>query len=170
MIKVVSTHKKIIISVLCGVAIVIAGSFAWIVLRSPSNIEDELIASPLIEDVQITALDRTRSDGVDAGLAFYDDEIDRREDSGQKRQLLLYKSSFAQAAGRFDDALASAQEADKIESDIATTIALAAAYEVGGDKRRAISYYEKVLEILPKEGIEARDNYVFELKIEELRQ
>jgi tetratricopeptide (TPR) repeat protein len=160
-------NKKIVL-IAAGSLLVILVLALVIIKMIPSNgNEDEL---PSLETTQDKAQSYIDSGDIDGGLKFYDEQIEARKDENEKKILLVYKANFAQSAGRFNEALEIAQQADAVAADISTSRALAQAYEAQGNKEQALIYYKKLLELSPKEGMGARYNPIWEEKIQELEQ
>jgi tetratricopeptide (TPR) repeat protein len=149
----------------------LVGAAVWTQLASVDKKEEPVVLVP-IDNIRISADEYTKDNDVDGGLAFYDEEINKRENNEEKKQLLLYKSDFARNAGRPSEALDAAKKADQITSDTATTQALAEASEAAGNKEEAIAYYRKMIETVENSGDEMAASYtiLWEAKVKELEQ
>jgi tetratricopeptide (TPR) repeat protein len=143
----------------------VLGWQAW--LRSDTG--SSASVKPLSADEALAiAMSYSDRGDIKGGLEFYDNQIREHKDSNEKQQLLVYKSDFALKAGRYDDAVGTAKQADAIKSNTATMTMLARAYEGQGNKQKAVSYYKKLLNAAPKDGMGSRPRGEWEQKIQEL--
>lgn len=91
-------------------------------------------------------------DDFEGAFEHYDKQIEAAQDNRQKKSLLVKKSLLARDIGEYDVAIASAKQADEIDSDTQTMRALADAYAANGDKEQALTYYRKLLVFEKVEG------------------
>ncbi len=159
-------NRKIVF-ITAGSLLVVVALALVIIKMIPSGGDEPL---PSVEDAQNGAFSFTENNDIDGGLKYYDEQIEARENTDEKKALLLHKSSFAQSAGRFDEALKAAQQAGAIAPNAGTAEAIARAYEAQGDKEQALIYYKKLLELSPKDGLGSRYIPVWEEKIRELEE
>lgn len=127
---------------------VVSGVLIWWMLRPPTNpVEDESATLVPIETVQALALDDAGRGDLDAAFRLYDWQIAARPNGDEKRELLLSKSSLATSRGRFNHAIAAAQQVLSIsgKDDPEALRALAEAYAASGDKTQALAAYKRIL-------------------------
>lgn len=165
------TRKKLILALGAIVSVIAIGFAAWMLLMNSRSEEPSVSEDTKTFDAIIaTSAEYSEKGDIDGGLVYYDEQIQQTKDEDEKKQLLVYKASFAQKAGRLDDAIGAAEQAKEIELDFKTAQALALAYDTKGDKTQAILYYKKMLEFSPQEGMSARYNPVWEDRIRELEE
>lgn len=172
-IKLPPAQSKLLIGgIVLGLLVVSVGAFVLVRLL-PQEQKGGTTTSISADDIKSLSLDYVDSGDVDGGLKFFDDNLEKHKDNNEeRRKLLLHKADFAQKMGRADVALETAKKADQIDSDIATTQALAKAYEAVGNKQEAVVYYKKMIDIVIESGDEMASSYVifWEDKIRELEQ
>lgn len=166
-IRLVSISKTTLIALAIGLLLVTG--FAALVKWAPFS-KHELPVPISPEEVHASSLEYVSKGDASGGLEYYDEQIDNAQNSGEKRQLLIYKADFAQRVNRPDDAIAAVRQADDISSGSDTVQALAMAYEASGNKEQAIIYYRKIIDMSPDDDMEASYISLWEKKIEELQQ
>jgi tetratricopeptide (TPR) repeat protein len=161
-------QKKMVFVIIVIIVASLAVGLAWKTFY-PSDKEaiPEFVAVP-ISDIQLAAAHYTQNGDVQGGLAYFDSQIQQRENVDEKQLLLIYKSNFASDAKRYDVALDAAKQADALKSDASTAVALARVYELSGDKRQALTYYKKALDKSDKSTQNSRSQGMLEYKITEL--
>lgn len=156
---------------LAGVAVVILviiAAIGWQAWRGFGDSVDSSVQPLSMNQALSIAMTYDDRGDVEGGLKFYDGQIKGRKDENEKQQLLLYKSDFALKAGKYDEAINAAKQADAIKSNTASMTALARAYEGQGNKQKAAEYYKKLLDAAPKDGMGSRFNSEWEQKLKEL--
>lgn len=175
-IKLTTKQKKICLSIILLVVIIVGCLVAFMKLTPDESKEDDTqspVVSETIERVQAEAAEYTESGDTEGGLLYYDDQVAGAESSTEKQILLVYKAYFAFDAGNYDAAIDAAKQADAISSTPTTMTVLAKSYELKGDKEQALIYYKKLNAIKqPDDGGMTRDqpNQSWEDKIRELEQ
>lgn len=162
------TYKKALLGMVAIILLVAMGVTMWLLWPKPDTNSTPVVAFAPIEEVATTALNYSEQQDIAGGLAYYDSQINGRKNEDEKYQLLLYKSSFALDAKKYDEAINAAKSADAIKNSPGAAVALARAYQGKGEKQQAITYYKKALELSPKEGMGARYNATLEQEIKEL--
>lgn len=97
----------------------------------------------------------------------YDDAISKAETPEQKSMILLSESTMYFNDGKYDEALALAEEAESIIENYSATDAIARIYEIKGDKQNAIKYYQKTINLVDKSQPMSSDDiqyYNFKIK------
>lgn len=164
------TRKKLLLGLIICLLVFVGGTVAWITIKSDADNSTDNIpvgtkVTP-IEDVRISAQKYAEDNDVDGGLAYYNQQIEAREDGKEKSELFLSKADFALSNERHGEALDAARSADELHSDLSTTLSLAKIYEAQGNKEEALKYYQKMLDNL---GVQGRDGDRWQQKVEELR-
>ena len=176
-IKLTAKQKKVAIGVATGflVLCVAVGAVRLMDNSQKTSEKKEVDFIRLVGRTQVEATDHLNNDDVDGGLALYDSQIKIQNGDNEKKALLVFKSNFAVLAGRYDEAITIAKQADDMGSDATTLKAVAEAYEANGDKNQAVEYYKKLLEVRgPAEGstedslIKEKPGPSIEYKIKEL--
>ena len=167
-IRLTSTRRKIIFAV--ASLVVIAGAVAaWIILSPSSEKAPPPVATPVdIDSIQAEAGSYVNAGDLDGGLKFFDEQIEARDDPEDKQQILLHKSYFANNLDHPQIALEAAEQADAMNSNTATMVALAELHEQQGDNRKALEYYQKILDLSTENGGSVRLDGKWRRKIEEL--
>ena len=108
MVKFLPIHKKA--SLIALAAILVVGVFAVYVVREKGDREQQGAIS--LEEVQLTAAEFAAKEDIDGGLAYYDEQITGIKDSEDKQTMLILKSRFAVGAGRHEEAISAAKDAE----------------------------------------------------------
>lgn len=163
-------QKKLVFAAIATIVVLLVIGLSWKTFySSEKEVSPEFVAVP-ISDIQLAAAHYAQNGDTQGGLAYFDSQIQQRENVGEKQLLLIYKSNFASNAKRYDVALDAAKQADALKSDASTAVALARAYELSGDKRQALTYYKKALEKSDKTTQNSRSQGMLEYKIKELEK
>lgn len=167
--RIAVTKKKAIIGAI--VALLILAGLGAVMVYIAYDLKEQArapVETVPVEDVQ-EALNKFAKDGkADEGIAFVDAQIKAQKGQDEKQELLVQKSQFATKVGRTDIALDAAKKADDMDSGLASSLALAEAYERLGDEQQAITYYQRVVDGIEDDTFLSRYRYVWEDKIKEL--
>lgn len=146
-IKLTATQKKLSIGFAAVVLLIALGMVVWMKLipTNDSDTEEDVPAEISLNRIGSQAASYIASGEVEKAFAYYDEQIERTQDNREKKSLLIKKAITATDMELYDEAIASAKQADEIESDTATMRALADAYAANGDKEEALTYYKKLL-------------------------
>jgi tetratricopeptide (TPR) repeat protein len=146
-IKLTAMQKKLFIGIIAGVVLLALGLVLWLKVYSPEKPTEEgsVPAEVSLNSVGSQAATYVASGEVDKALTHYDEQINITQDDREKKSLLIKKAITATDIGRYDEAIASAKQADEIESDTQTMRVLADAYAANGDKEEALTYYRRIL-------------------------
>jgi len=162
------TRKKLLIGGVLCLLVIVLGVGTWIYTASRVENKEEPAALIPTGDVQIFAAEYARSGDVNRGMRLYNEQIALRTKNEDKLELLLGKANFSIDNKRYQDAVDAGQQADKLDTSLSATLALARAYEAQGDKKQAVKYYQRLLD---KDGSGAgRDGDSWQHKIRELSQ
>lgn len=148
--KITAVQKKVSLGLLAGLVVALGCIILWRELDRPDlskGKNDEVSFPQQLGEVQVTATDFLESDDFEGGARYYDDQISLRDDEGEKKILLVLKSGFTIRAGRYDEAISIAKQADEMGSDVMTLQAIGDAYRAKGDIEQALIYYKRAQQI-----------------------
>lgn len=91
-------------------------------------------------------------------LKAYDSAIAETSDTDEQISLILSKASIYQNESDYETALTYAKEAQKIKETFAVADCMANIYVQLGDNDSAISYYQKAMALLDKDGVTYSDD------------
>lgn len=113
--------------------------------------EDEnttaVVAPPMAEVEYAISSAVKEGESVEDVLARYDEQVDKRESSEEKQEVLILKSRYARRVEQFDIAVNVAKQAYDMDPNGMATRNLADTYRESGNKEQALEYYKKLLEM-----------------------
>lgn len=164
-------NKKIVLSVLAVLGVLIIAGGAGVGLRLLQNSKDPtdttagLKARPLPENVD-RAQNLLLTGDTDASLKQIDDSLKSDVPEGEKYQLLIQKGNAFYQQGDKDAAIAAYLDAEKLKATYEVATLLATKYEQLGNFAKAIEYNKKAIELIPKDSpVRNSDRQAFEEKI-----
>jgi len=163
-----SRKKKWVIGIIITILLIVGSATAWLIISNQKSSQVARIAketSQTVEDAKKLA----NNGSIDDAKTAYDGAIKKTEDPYQKSVLLLSKATLYYNDGKYDDALATAKEAESINQTDNVTNFIARIYEKKGDKQKAIEYYQKTITLIDKsQPLANADAKYYQSKIEAL--
>lgn len=146
-IKLTAIQKKVFIGLVVIVLLASAGVALWMRYSSfdDTKTEEDVPLELSINSTGSQAASFVADGETEKAMAHYDEQIKLAGNDRERKSLLVKKSIIALDVGQYDVAIASAKQADEIESDTQTMRALADAYAANGNKEEALVYYRKLL-------------------------
>lgn len=110
-----------------------------------------------------------RNGKPDAANAAYEAAINGTSNPYEKSVFLVSKATLAFNAGKYNDALVVAKQAEAVNKNSAVTSFIAQIYEKLGDNKKAAEYYQNTIGLLNKsDPMVKADTEYYQVKVKEL--
>jgi tetratricopeptide (TPR) repeat protein len=110
-----------------------------------------------------------QSKGADKGAAVYDEAVKNSNDQREKSELLVSKATLYLNEKKYDIALSTALEADRLYSTAQASAFVAQLYELKNNTAQAAAYYQKASELVSADSPMAEsDRSHYKAKVKEL--
>lgn len=161
--------NRLQLGIIIGVVVLFfSGVATWLIISNQKSSQVARIAKETSQTVE-NAKKLANNGSIDDAKTAYDGAIKKTEDPYQKSVLLLSKATLYYNDGKYDDALATAKEAESINQTDNITNFIARIYEKKGDKQKAIEYYQKTITLIDKsQPLADSDAKYYQSKIESL--
>ncbi len=166
-------QRRFIIIGVAILAIVIAIVVAIILLLSQlrqAPPEDDFTREEELANVAGDADQAIGQGNFDEGIAIYNQAIENTNDAAERAQLLADKATAFFNEERYDEALETALEAEKVNSTGMINALIAQIYEAKGDKAKAADYYARAAQQIDMSNPMAeQDRAYYESRANQLR-
>jgi len=155
-----SKVKILVVSVVLLLLLAGGVTFGWFYMNSQQPAQ--IVTAPLSEDkfdqVLVDAQTLVASGDTSGASAIYDKAASETSDSYQKSILILSKATIYLNNKDYDQALVIAKEAELVNQNSVVTRVIAQLYEEKGDKKNAIEYYQKTIDLIDMDDPMAGDD------------
>lgn len=136
----------VIVAVIAVVAVIGVIAYLAVIKTREQDAGEDFTREKELASVAADADQAIGQGNFDEGIRTYDDAINATEDNAERAQLMADKATAYFNNEQYDEALAAALEADRVDSTSSINYLIAQIYEIKQDNAKAAEYYRHAAE------------------------